>query len=211
MFQWQHDFIAEVYGGGDFQTGADKLQKFVAGAGNEWGKPQDFQQGRVAMMIDGEWRSAFIRDYAPDLNYGTAPLPTSPETTDRYGSGVAGGTIIGIPQGAEHEAEAWLLVRHMATDTDTLVTMANLINNVPTTVEAASSPDLDVPEQFNVFMDIFAHPASAYRPTTVIGEELEQYLGTFAQEWQSGDATDLQSGLDQANQQTQDALEQAQL
>ncbi len=25
MFQWQHDFIADVYGDGDFQTGADKL------------------------------------------------------------------------------------------------------------------------------------------------------------------------------------------
>ena len=39
MFQWQHDFIAEVYGDGDFQTGADKLQKFVAGAGNQWERP----------------------------------------------------------------------------------------------------------------------------------------------------------------------------
>ena len=211
LFQWQQDFIAEVYGDGDFQTGADRLQKFIAGAGNEWGKPQDFQQGRVAMMIDGEWRNAFIRDYTPDLNYGTTPLPTSPETPDRYGSGVAGGTIIGIPNGAEHEAEAWLLVRHMATDTETLVTMANLINNVPTTIESASSPDLDVPEQFNVFMDIFAHPQSAYRPTTVIGEELEAYLVTFAQKWQSGDASDLQEGLDQVTQQTTDALEQAQL
>ena len=36
MFNWQHDFIANVYGGGDFQTGSDKLQRFVAGAGNEF-------------------------------------------------------------------------------------------------------------------------------------------------------------------------------
>ena len=86
MFQWQHDLIAEVYGDGDFQTGADKLRKFVAGAGNEWGAPQDFQKGRVAMQIDGEWRNAFLADFAPDLNYDTAPLPTSPSTTDRYGS-----------------------------------------------------------------------------------------------------------------------------
>jgi multiple sugar transport system substrate-binding protein len=211
MLQWQHDFIAEVYGDGDFQTGAEKLRTFVAGAGNEWGKPQDFQQGRVAMQIDGEWRNAFLTDFAPDLNYDTAPLPTAPDLTDRYGSGVAGGTIIGIPNGAEHPAEAWLLVKYLATNTDTLVYMANYVNNVPTTVEAINSPDLELPEQFGTFMDAFNHPDSAYRPTTVIGEELEQYLANFTSDWQTGDASDLQKGLEAATQQTQDALEQAQL
>jgi hypothetical protein len=68
-----------------------------------------------------------------------------------------------------------------------------------------------VPEQFDIFMDIFAHPDSGYRPTTVIGEELEQYLVTFAQRWQAGDAEDLQAGLQEATQQTTDALEQAKL
>ncbi len=53
--------------------------------------------------------------------------------------------------------------------------MANFVNNVPTTIEAINSPDLELPEQFGVFMDAFNHPDSAYRPTTVIGEELEQY------------------------------------
>ena len=33
MFEWQKEFIADVYGDGDFQTGADKLERFVAGAG----------------------------------------------------------------------------------------------------------------------------------------------------------------------------------
>jgi multiple sugar transport system substrate-binding protein len=211
MFQWQRDFIAEVYGDGDFQTGTDRLQQFVAGSGNEWGKPQDFQQGRVAMMIDGEWRNAFIRDFAPDLNYETAPLPVSPDQTDLYGSGPSAGTVIGIPNGAPHAAEAWLLVRYMATNTDTLVFMANLVNNVPTTVEAIASPDLELPQQFDVFMEIFEHPDSAWRPTTVLGDELETYLGNFAADWQAGDATDLQAGLEDATQQTQDALAQAEL
>jgi hypothetical protein len=45
----------------------------------------------------------------------------------------------------------------------------------------------------------------------VIGEELEQYLANFTSDWQTGDASDLQKGLEAATQQTQDALEQAQL
>ena len=82
---------------------------------------------------------------------------------------------------------------------------------MPTTNEAIASPDLALPEQFGVFMDAFAHPESAYRPTTVLGEELEQDLVDFAADWQAGDATDLQAGLEQAAQQTQNALDQAQL
>ena len=45
----------------------------------------------------------------------------------------------------------------------------------------------------------------------MIGEELEQALVNFASDWQVGDATDLQAGLEQATQQTQDALDQAAL
>ena len=116
-----------------------------------------------------------------------------------------------MPKGAEHPAEAWLLLKYLATNTDTLVYMANFVNNVPTTNEAIASPDLALPEQFGTFMEAFGHPESAYRPTTVLGEELEQALVDFAADWQAGDATDLQAGLEAATQQTQNALDQAQL
>ncbi len=118
MFQWQHDFIANVYGGGDFQTGSDQLQRFVAGCGRRvLDAHRTSQTGRVAMNFDGEWRTAFIADEAPDLQYATAPFrcPTIRWTT--YGRGPVGGTIIGIPKGSPHPDEAWLLVDYMATDT----------------------------------------------------------------------------------------------
>ena len=85
-----------------------------------------------------------------------------------------------MPKGASHPAEAWLLLKYLATNTDTLVYMANFVNNVPTTNEAIASPDLALPEQFGTFMEAFGHPECAYRPTTVLGEELEQALVDFA-------------------------------
>lgn len=211
MFEWQRSFIADVYGDGDFAAGSTALQQFVAGAGDEWGAEHDFFRGRVAMMVDGEWRNAFIKDGAPDLNYLTAPIPVSPERPDLYGSGIAGGTVIGVPKGSAHPAEAWLLVKFLATDTATLVQMANLINNVPTTFDAIASPDLAVPDQFRIFMDIFQNPNSHYVPTTVIGGEIGDYIGAFAADWQAGDATDLEGGLSAATEQTQNALDQAEL
>jgi multiple sugar transport system substrate-binding protein len=135
MFRWQKDLV-------DFY-GVDNLKKFVAGQGDEWGESsQDFQQGRIAMALDGEWRTAFIENGTPDLNYGTAPAPVPDDKQDLYGIGRVGGTIIGIPRGSAHEAEAWLLVKFMATNTDSLVAAANAIGNVPTTFESLESPDL---------------------------------------------------------------------
>ena len=57
LLEWQKSLI-------DFY-GADNLQRFVAGAGNEFSAAQDLQAGRVAMNLDGEWRVAFIEDGAP--------------------------------------------------------------------------------------------------------------------------------------------------
>ena len=211
MFQWQHDFIAEVYGDGDFQTGADRLRKFLAGAGNEWNQAQDFQQGRVAIQIDGEWRNAFLDDYAPDLAYDTAPMPTSPSTTDRYGSGVAGGTIIGMPEGRAAPG------RGMAAD------------QVPRHEHGHARVHGELREQraHDERGARLARPGAARAVRHVHGrlrapgvglpadhgdrEELEQYLSNFAADWQTGDATDLQAGLAQATEQTQNALDQAKL
>jgi multiple sugar transport system substrate-binding protein len=211
MLTWQKKFITDVYGGGDFQTGVEKLQRFVAGTADEFSSANDFEIGRVAITLDGEWRAGpnFIGLDAPNLNYDTAPLPTSAGASDTYGSGVAGGTVIGIPRGSEHEAEAWLLVKFMATNTDVLTYMANNAYNVPTTFDSLKSPDLNFVPQFQTFLDAFNNPSSEYRPTTPIGDGLGTYLDNFADEWQQGKATDLAGGLQTATEQTTTDLQQS--
>jgi multiple sugar transport system substrate-binding protein len=209
MFEWQQQFIADVYGDGDFATGSAKLERFVAGAGDEFSTAQDFETGRVAMNLDGEWRTAFIADEAPDLPYATAPMPLPDDQADQYGRGQIGGTIIGIPRGAPHEAEAWLLLSFMATDTDTLVYMANNVRNVPTTLAALESPDLDVTPQFQTFLDIFANENSHYKEPSAIGAADQNIVQQFAGDWQAGDQTDLQAGLQSSAQQINDQLAQA--
>jgi multiple sugar transport system substrate-binding protein len=211
MFEWQKDFIANVYGNGDFQTGADKLERFVAGAGDEFSTAQDFETGRVAMNLDGEWRTAFIADEKPDLPDATAPFPLPDDQADQYGRGQIGGTIIGIPRGSPHEAEAWLLVSWMATDTDTLVYMANNVRNVPTTFDSLQSPDLDVTPQFQTFLDIFANENSHYKEPSAIGAADQNIVQAFAEKWEAGKDTDLEGGLQQSAQQINDQLAQANL
>lgn len=203
LMDWQKELI-------DFY-GAENLQKFVAGQGNEWTAENDFQTGRVAMNLDGEWRTAFIADGAPDLNYMTAPFPVPVEMSDQYGMGQVGGTIIGIPDGSPHPAEAWLLVSWMATDTDTLVYMANIVRNVPTTFAALESPDLDVTPQFQTFLDMFGNPLSHYKPTTPIGDGDQTAIGSVLEDWQVGKVGDPQAALQQAAEEVNNLLAEAQI
>lgn len=201
--EWQKDLV-------DFY-GAANLKRFIAGLGGEWGAGHAFHHGQIAMMIDGEWRTAFIQDLAPDLNYATAPFPVPDDAADRYGMGQIGGTIIGIPRGSPHPAEAWLLVSWMATDTDTLVYMANNVRNVPTTYAALESPDLDVTPQFKTFLDIFQNPYSHYKETSAIGVQDQDLMGAFMEDWQEGKVPDLQAGLEQVAEQIDALLAQARM
>ena len=164
---------------------------------------------RVAMNLDGEWRTAFFADEMPNMAYATAPFPLPDDQADQYGRGQIGGTIIGLPKGAPNPAEAWLLLQYMATDTDTLVYMANNVRNVPTTLAALESPDLDVTPQFQTFLDIFADPNSHYKKPSAIGASDQNNLQAFAGRWQVGKQTDLDGGLADAAQQINDQLAQA--
>ena len=105
-----------------------------------------FENGKIAMIFDGEWRTAFIGRDVPKFGYDTVPFPAADSSV--YGSGRVGGTVVGIPKGAPHPQQAWLLVNYLSTDTNYLVTMANALGNVPTTTASANSPDLKQPRQF---------------------------------------------------------------
>jgi multiple sugar transport system substrate-binding protein len=201
-FRWQRQMI-DYYG-------YDNITKFFAANTNNEFNPQNaFENGKVAMMFDGEWRTAFIGRDNPKLNYGTAPFPAA--NPDYYGSGRVGGTIVGIPKGAKHPDQAWLLVKFLATDTNYLVEMANAVGNVPTTKESAASPDLKVPPQFDTFMNVWANPKSAFAPPLQdSGGGYATLLDTFEQKWQSGKISDadLPSALQQLDQDVENQLTQ---
>ena len=60
-------------------------------------------------------------------------------------------------------------------------------------------------------MDVFQNPNSGWVPTTPIGIEMDTYINAFMAKWQAGNATDLQQGLQDAQDQTNNALAQAQI
>jgi multiple sugar transport system substrate-binding protein len=199
LFQWQKSLV-DWYG-------YKELTKFLAGfADNEWDSGNAFETGKIAMHLDGEWRTAFLGDEAPKLNYGTAPFPAADDHPEMYGAQVIGGTIIGIPRGSKHPDEAWALVNYLATDTSALVEFANAIHNIPTTTAAANSPDLNLGPNFAPFLQALQNPKSGFPPQTAAGT-IQNDLGVqFAQKWQAGKVPDLATGLAALDKEVDDQL-----
>lgn len=63
--------------------GYQKLEKFRATLGDEWGPKHPFQTGQVAMQLDGEWRLGMALDAKPGFEIGVArcPSPTTRRTS----------------------------------------------------------------------------------------------------------------------------------
>ena len=198
MLTWQKQLV-------DFYT-HQKLTKFSAGKGDEFSAANDFERGKVAMMLDGEWRIAFITADKANIDYGTAPFPAADDKPDLYGGGYVSGNITGISKGAKNPEAGWELIKYLTTDTGAIVKLANGIKNVPTTTDALASPDLEVDDNFRTFLDIFAHPGSATSPSTKAGAEYQNLFGTWLVKWQTGRAGDLTAGLEGVAKQIDDSL-----
>jgi len=190
MLEWQKSIVDSV--------GYDKLQKFfgkLGGGDSEWSGQHGFETGKIAMMIDGEWRNAFIAADKAKVDYQTAPFPVDDAQPDLYGAGQVGGTIMGIPKGVKHPAESWLLVKYMTTDTQALVTLAKGLRNVPSTVDSLKDPELNADPHFSTFMKIFQNPKSTFKPITPIGVTDQDLFGSVAEKHQAGKVPDLQAEL----------------
>jgi multiple sugar transport system substrate-binding protein len=199
-FEWQKQLV-DWYG-------YDNIQKFFATySPAEFSATNAFENGKVALMFDGEWRTQFIKAEHPELNYGTTFFPAA--VPSAYGSGRVGGTIIGIPKGSKHPQDAWLLVKFLSTDTNYLVTMANDLGNVPTTAASGNSPDLKLPPQFKTFVHVWANPQSGFSPPLQpSGGGYADLVNTFDDKWVKGQIPDLHAALVQLDQQIQNQLSQ---
>ncbi|MBB5781008.1 ABC transporter substrate-binding protein [Nonomuraea jabiensis] len=198
LLTWQKELV-DWYGYAN-------LEKFRKSLGDEWSAKHPFYQGKVAMVLDGEWRNAMIANEAKDLDYGTAPLPVADDRPDLYGSGFTAGTVIGVPKGAKHPQQAWELVKHLTTDTASLVTLSNALRNVPTTKASMESPDLAKDANFTTFLNIFAHPKTSTIPASVNSVFNQEVMSTFMTKWEKGSVPDLDAGLKGVDKQIDDKL-----
>jgi multiple sugar transport system substrate-binding protein len=201
LLRWQKSLV-DYYG-------HEKLVKWQTGAGDEWSSPHAFGREKLAMMIDGEWRVAFLAADHKGVQYGTAPMPVDPSKKSLYGAGYINGTIIGIPRNGDNRDEAWKLVKYLTTNTHALAKFSNGIRNVPSTAAAARSKELKPDANFATFTKIFTHPRSGTIPITPLGSAHLETFTSFLAKWQAGKVKDLRSGLAEVDKQIDAKMKQA--
>ncbi|SHK97412.1 extracellular solute-binding protein [Actinacidiphila paucisporea] len=201
MFGWQQDMVKALGGFG-------KLEKYRSAFGDEFGAKNPLQTGQVAMGIDGEWRAGMAKD-AGMKDLAVAPFPVPDDQVATYGKGYLSGTIIGIANTSAKKNAAWELVKFMTTDTDAVVSFANAIHNVPSTLAALKSPKLDPDPSFKTFLDIAQNPNSTTTPPSVNGGAYQVTLQDFGYAYESGKSKDLVSGLQGVDKQVDKDIAQA--
>lgn len=199
---WQKSMVDKL-------GGFDKLEKFRTGFGDEFSAKNPFTTGQVAMSLDGEWRTASLADDKPAFEWATAPFPVPDDQAATYGRGYQTGTIVGVANGSKKQSAAWELVKYLTTDTDAVVSFANAIHNVPSTVAALNSPKLDADANFRTFIDIAKNPNSSTTPASINGGAYQVSLQNLSYDVESGKQTDLKAGLAATAKEIDDAVNQA--
>jgi multiple sugar transport system substrate-binding protein len=201
FLKWSKDLV-------DFY-GNSELTRWQAGAGDEFSAQNAFERGKMAMAIDGEWRTAFLKTEHPELDYGTAPMPVSDSHPELYGAGYVTGNILGIPKNAKNKDAAWVLMKWLATDEHAEAMLSNGLRNVPTLSSALTSSELKPDPHFKPFLDIYANQHTATTPITAAGSANQELFQTFVVKYQSGKDTDLAGGLAKMDQQIDAQLDNA--
>jgi multiple sugar transport system substrate-binding protein len=190
LLRWQKSFV-DWYG----YERLSHWYRQIGGVASSLTPADAFETGKVAMVLDGEWRVAFMAADHATVHYATAPFPVADDLTAEYGKGQVGGSIIGIPSGVSHVADAWAVVKYLALDTRAQKRLGELWRNIPTTFAALKDPVLHSDPHFAPFLRIFANPHSAYRQTTPLGGTDASLLFQFITEYLAGDASNLRAGL----------------
>lgn len=107
MFYWQRSFARDPKAARhpEYAIDPERIQSFQKGFGAYMSASNPFYSGKIAMIAEGEWQATFIPKYAPDLDWGVAPLPM-PEGQEPMAYGGAAVTDC-IPRGCKNPDAAW--------------------------------------------------------------------------------------------------------
>ncbi|UOK56135.1 ABC transporter substrate-binding protein [Bacillus sp. OVS6] len=152
------------------EFGSENLDRFSSGLGKYMSAQNPFFIGKYAMTIDGEWLPTFIKQYAPNLNYGIAPIPYDENQPEFANSGNINTSVFYIPKGAKHPDEAWEFLNWFAKK-ENMVKFTAKLGNLPTLNSALNdSAYADVPG-FKEFLE-YAGGKYAFLPSITVYERI---------------------------------------
>ncbi|TQR44007.1 ABC transporter substrate-binding protein [Paenibacillus popilliae] len=158
------------------QYGSANLDRFSSGLGQYMSAQNPFFSGKYAMTIDGEWLPTFIKQFAPTLNYGIAPIPYDENHPELKKPGNVTTSVFYIPKGVKHPDASWKFLKWM-TEPQQMAEFTAAIGNLPTKLSALKNPAYhDVPG-FKEFLDYSTSQNLRSFPATSFANE---YIAEFA-------------------------------
>jgi multiple sugar transport system substrate-binding protein len=92
--------------------GQDDLRRFAGGFGG-FGSPQfPFFAGRTTLVFQGVWLNNYMRQYAPNLEYGVAAWPAVHPGEPPFT--IVEGDMLVVPRGTKHPREAWEFLKYVS-------------------------------------------------------------------------------------------------
>jgi ABC-type glycerol-3-phosphate transport system substrate-binding protein len=142
-----------------------------------------FYKGRIAMMIDGQWQysPATLSQEESQVSYGVAPFPPPSAHSERANTSVVRSPVVIIPAGAIDKEAAVQLLAWMASP-EILAEGAYAHSLLPTSRTSAQDPRFQKIPNFEVFVDLMAHPNAKPAVTTPISLELNEAMGQVEEE-----------------------------
>lgn len=117
-----------------------KILKFKSGFGQYQSTEHPFFTGDVAFSFEGEWFPTFISEYAPDMNWGVAPLPLPDENPEQANAFLQSGMLV-IPKASKHKEEAYTFIEWLTSDA-CQVELCAVKGNLPSTYSGLSNDSL---------------------------------------------------------------------
>jgi multiple sugar transport system substrate-binding protein len=147
----------------------ERVANFSRGFGAYASATNPFYTGKLAMVIDGEWQCTFIPRFAPDLDWGVAPIP-APEGAVHV---AYSDTCIAdcVPKGTEHPEAVFKFLRWFHTPrpgggTSPASDYCHAISNIPVRPAEAQQPRFVDNPKFRVFVDDLLNSPVASFPVT---------------------------------------------
>jgi len=137
--------------------GADKIKKFESGYGEYASAQNPFYTGKVAMTLDGEWQPVFIKQYAPNLDWGVASIPYPADQSNLAGATQLTSSMFFIPKNAPHKQQAWTFLKYL-TGPDAMTKFTRALGNLPARTSILGSPLYNDLPQFTVWLDSLKSP-----------------------------------------------------
>lgn len=146
----------------------EDMEAFASAFGTAGNDP--FLTGQIAMIADGDWALASIKQYKPDLNFGVVPMPGK----DGPAPCMAGGWSQVLPKGVKHPDAGFAWISYY-TGGDGQKKWNLATGHIPTNIAASNDPGFRENPKHAMFMDFLK--TAKNRPAIPAGQVLWNGLG----------------------------------